>query len=98
MPASAIARLGIDAYAAVGLEFKWSIIGHSIGIGLHESPQIYTWVEEPVQPGMAMMIEIGYNDYPNDSFHVEDLILVTDKGADYLTDPTAHEHIWELGL
>jgi Xaa-Pro aminopeptidase len=98
MPASAIARLGMDTYQAVGLEFKWSIIGHSIGMGLHESPQIYSWVEEPVQPGMTMMIEIGYNDYPNDSFHIEDLILVTDKGADYLTDPTAHEKIWELGV
>jgi Xaa-Pro dipeptidase len=98
MPASTIARIGVDAYAALGLEFKWSIIGHSIGLGLHESPQIYPWVDEPVQPGMAMMIEIGYNDYPNDSMHVEDLIQITDKGADYLTDPSAHATIWERGV
>ncbi|HVB65394.1 MAG TPA: Xaa-Pro peptidase family protein [Nitrolancea sp.] len=98
MAASAIARLGMEAYASVGLDFKWSIIGHSIGMGLHESPQIYSWVQEPVLPGMTMMIEIGYNNYPNDSFHIEDLILVTDKGADYLTDPTAHARIWELGV
>lgn len=98
MPASAIAQIGVDAYKALGLEFKWSIIGHSIGLGLHESPQIYPWVDEPVQTGMAMMIEIGYNDYPHDSMHVEDLIQITDNGAVYLTDPTAHATIWELGV
>ena len=98
MPASDIAKLGMQAYKDLGLEFMWSIIGHSIGMGLHESPQIYSWVNEPVLPGMTMMIEIGFNDYPNDSYHVEDLILVTENGADYLTDPNAHRHIWELGV
>ncbi len=98
MPASAIAKLGMQAYADLGLEFKWSIIGHSIGMGLHESPQIYSWVDEPVLPGMAMMIEIGYNEYPEDSFHVEDLILINESGAEYLTDPESHRHIWELGV
>lgn len=47
---------------------------------------------------MAMMNEIGFNDYPNDSFHIVDLILVTEKGADYLTDHTPHEKMWELGV
>ena len=98
MPASAIAKLGMQAYEDLGLEFKWSIIGHSIGMGLHESPQIYSWVEEPVLPGMAMMIEIGYNEYPEDSFHIEDLIRINENGAEYLTDPDAHRHIWELGV
>lgn len=98
MPASEIARLGMQAYADLGLDFKWSIIGHSIGMGLHESPQIYSWVDDPVLPGMTMMIEIGYNDYPHDSYHVEDLILISERGAEYLTDPEAHRHIWELGV
>jgi Xaa-Pro dipeptidase len=47
--------------------------------------------------GMTLMIEVGYSDYPHDSFHVEDLIHVDEKGAKYLTDAAAHEHIWELG-
>lgn len=97
MPAREIALIGRAAYDDLGLEFKWHILGHSIGVGVHEAPQIYDWVEDPVLTGMTMMIEVGYSDYPNDSFHVEDLILVGESGAEYLTDPKAHDHIWELG-
>ncbi|MBJ7601799.1 MAG: aminopeptidase P family protein [Candidatus Dormibacteraeota bacterium] len=97
MPAGDVARTAIKAYKDVGLEFKWHIIGHSIGLGVHEAPQIYPWVEEPILAGMTMMIEIGYSDYPNDSFHIEDLIHVTPGGAQYLTDASAHQEIWELG-
>lgn len=97
MLASAVARLGIKAYEDLGLDFRWSILGHSIGLGIHESPQLYTWVDEEILPGMAMMIETGYHDYPRDSFHVEDLIHIRDHGAEYLTDAAAHDRIWELG-
>jgi Xaa-Pro dipeptidase len=97
MPAGDVARIGIKAYKDLGLEFKWHILGHSIGVGVHEAPQLYPWVEEPLKTGMAMMIEVGYSDYPNDSFHVEDLIHVGVDHADYLTDATVHEKIWELG-
>jgi Xaa-Pro aminopeptidase len=97
MPAGDVARIGIKAYEDLGLEFKWHILGHSIGVGVHEAPQIYPWVEEPLQTGMTMMIEVGYSDYPNDSFHVEDLIHVGVDRADYLTDATVHQKIWELG-
>jgi Xaa-Pro aminopeptidase len=98
MLASEVANFGRKAYADLGLEFKWSIIGHSIGMGIHESPQIYPWVDEPILPGMAMMIELGYHDHPNDSFHVEDLVVITEHGAEYRSDYSKHETIWELGL
>ena len=98
MVAADVAHLGRRAYADVGLEFKWSILGHGIGLGVHEAPQIYTWSDEPVLPGMTMMIETGYTNPPGDSVHIEDLILVTDAGAKYLTDATRHEDLWELGI
>ena len=44
-----------------------------------------------------MMIEAGYTDPPNDSFSVEDLVLVTADGARYLTDTTRHRVLWEIG-
>jgi Xaa-Pro dipeptidase len=98
MLASEVATLGRRAYAERGLEYKWSILGHSIGLGLHESPQIYPWVDEPIQTGMVMMIEVGYTDYPHDSFHVEDMILITERDARYLSDDRAHETLWEIGV
>ena len=96
--ASEIAQLGRKAYADLGLEYKWAILGHSIGLGIHESPQIYPWVHEPILPGMVMMIEVGYSDYPGDSFHVEDLIVITERGAEYRSDYSKHETLWEIGV
>ncbi len=98
LTAGEVAKVGIRAYEDLGLEFKWFILGHGIGLGLHESPQLYPWEEEPILAGMTMMIETGYSDYPNESFHVEDLILVREHGAEYVTDATRHEKIWELGV
>ena len=97
MLASEVARLGRQAYADLGLDYKWAILGHGIGLGVHESPQIYPWIDEPILPGMAMMIEVGYSDYPNDSFHVEDLIVITETGAEYRSDYSKHEPLWEIG-
>jgi Xaa-Pro aminopeptidase len=98
MLASEVATYTQALYQQLGLEYKWAIIGHSIGLGIHESPQIYPWVHEPILPGMAMMIEIGYSDYPHDSYHVEDLIVVTERGAEYRSDYSKHETLWEIGV
>jgi Xaa-Pro dipeptidase len=96
--AGEVAKIGMQTYERLSLEFKWFILGHSIGLGLHEEPQLYPWVTEPFQAGMVLNIETGYNDYPHESFHVEDLILVEPSGARYLLpEATRHERIWELG-
>jgi Xaa-Pro dipeptidase len=98
MPAGEAASFGIKCYEELKLEFKWFILGHGIGLGLHEEPQLYPWVTEPILEGMVMMIEVGFSDFPNESFHVEDLIHVTAKGAEYVTDATRHNKLWELGI
>jgi len=97
MKAREVFQIGKNAYRDLGMEYRWSILGHGIGTALHETPQLYPWIEDPVLEGMAMMIETGYHDYPNDSYHVEDLILITDRGAEYLTDISRHEKLWEVG-
>ena len=98
MLVSEVANIGRQAYADLGLDYKWAILGHSIGLGIHESPQIYPWIHEPILPGMVMMIEVGYSDFPHDSFHVEDMILITDRGAEYQSDYQSHERLWEIGV
>jgi Xaa-Pro aminopeptidase len=95
--AAEVAVFGRRAYEATGLEYKWHILGHCIGLAVHEAPQIYPWVDEPLEAGMLLMIEVGYSDFPRDSFHVEDLVEVTATGAAYLTDASEHASIWELG-
>ena len=98
MLASEVATVGRKAYDDLGLNYKGNVLGHSIGLGIHESPQIYPWVDEPILPGMVMMIEVGHTDYPNDSMHVEDMILITDCGAEYQSDYQSHEKLWEIGV
>lgn len=98
MKASEAFRIGKDVYRQMGLEFKWSILGHGIGTGTHETPQLYPWIDDPIREGMTMMIETGYNDFPNDSYHVEDLIVITDNGARYVTDAAKHDTLWEIGV
>jgi Xaa-Pro aminopeptidase len=98
LTAGEVADLGRGAYARAGLEFKWLILGHGIGLALHEEPQLYSGSTEPILAGMTMMIETGYSDYPNESFHVEDLIAIGDHGAEYMTDASRHERLWELGV
>ena len=98
LTAAELAEIGRAAYRDLNLEFRWAILGHSIGLAIHEAPQIYPWVNTPLEAGMMMMIEVGYSDPPEDSYHVEDLVEVTATGAVYRTDASAHESIWELGL
>jgi Xaa-Pro aminopeptidase len=95
--ASEVANFARKSYADLGLEYRWALVGHSIGLGLHESPQIYPWIDEPILENMVMMIEIGYTDYPRDSFSVEDMVVVTESGAEYRTDVSKHEKLWEVG-
>ncbi|MEP7105809.1 MAG: Xaa-Pro peptidase family protein [Chloroflexota bacterium] len=98
MTAGEVARFGRKCYDDVKLEFKWFILGHGIGLGLHEEPQLYPDSEELIEEGMVMMVEVGYSDFPNESFHVEDLVHLKAGGAEYVTDATKHEKLWELGL
>lgn len=98
MLASEVAGIGRHAYEDLGLEYKGNVLGHSIGLGIHESPQIYPWVDEPILPGMVMMIEIGITDYPNDSFHVEDMVLINEHGAEYASGIPQHDTLWEIGI
>lgn len=96
MLASDLAAIGKRAYSDSGLDFKGSILGHSIGLAVHETPQVYDWDDTPILTGMTMNIEVGYMDPPNESYLVEDLVHVGESGASYLVDVSAHEHLWEL--
>lgn len=97
VPASEIALLAQKLYADNDLEFKWNIVGHGLGLAVHEEPQIYSWVHEEIVEGQVMAIELGYTDPPNDSYQIEDLIVVEAGGARYLTDTDVQRQMWELG-
>ena len=65
-------------------------IGHSIGMTVHELPRIAPagkWVKGDLQAGMVLCIEpsILATEGPEESFQVENLVLVTETGHERLS-------------
>lgn len=69
---------GAACYAKHGLPFGMTLIGHSLGVVLHEHPVINAATEEPLQPGMLLAIEPAVVTEGGAIYHIEDLVLVTD--------------------
>lgn len=60
-------------------------LGHQIGIGLHENPWIRPGCNVVLEPGMVMAVEPKLW-LPGDYYlRVEDMVLITDDGAESLT-------------
>ena len=60
-------------------------MGHQIGINVHEHPWLNTGIEETFKPGMVMCIEPKIW-LPGECYiRVEDMILITENGAESLT-------------
>jgi Xaa-Pro aminopeptidase len=65
----------------LGYELDTNLVGHSLGIGLHEYPPLTAGCAEPLQADMTMCIEILVQDPQWGRFHVEDLVAVRDPGG-----------------
>lgn len=70
------------AYARqLGYELDTNLVGHSLGIGLHEYPPLTEGCAEPLPAGMTACIEILVQDPEAGRFHVEDLWEIRDPGG-----------------
>lgn len=71
-------------------------LGHQIGVDLHEDPWLKPSIELQLQPGMVMAIEPKLW-LPGEYYlRVEDIVLITDHGAESLTQ--ADRRLFELPL
>jgi Xaa-Pro aminopeptidase len=66
-------------FGEVGLTFRMPHIGHSIGIDIHEYPMLNPQTTEPLQPNMMFAVEPVHRGAEG-LYHIEDLVLVTEKG------------------
>jgi Xaa-Pro aminopeptidase len=82
-----------DLYAAakkdiesVGGSYRGSLFGHSTGIALHENPRIQPTDDTVLVAGMVIASEPRVVDPDYCFYHLEDLVLVTDKDPIRLSD------------
>jgi Xaa-Pro dipeptidase len=75
-----------DVFREFGFKPHPRSIAHGLGLYIHERP----WVREAetyeLKPNMVMCIEtINVRESPNQMWHIEDLIVITDEGSKKLT-------------
>lgn len=63
---------------------RGTYVGHGVGINDHEYPDIRPNSEIILKPGMVMAIEVPLYDINLGGFSVEDTIVVTEDGYEYI--------------
>ena len=97
VPARDLYHLCAKSFEQQGLSFKMSHIGHSLGIGLHESPMLKPQDGTELLPGMILAIEPMHFEPTGERYHVEDLIEVTEDGHRVLSRAGKWSTLFETG-
>ena len=72
-------------------------IGHSLGVELHETPMIRPGEKRKLEEGMVINIEPLITDSAGETYHLEDLFVVTGNGPRLLTHGFAPRSIPVIG-
>lgn len=84
--AADVFALARDAYEKAGIPFTIPHYGHGLGLDLHELPILSPADHTVLTPGMVLCLEPRATLAPNERYHIEDLVLVTETGCRVLSD------------
>ncbi len=79
-------------YEKEDLIFDMPHIGHGLGVGLHEEPEINPLNKRTLQENMILNIE-PFVIHNGSGYHIEDLVQVTANGAKVLTESSMSDKI-----
>lgn len=92
MPINELFKIGFNYVKEKYSPYKRGHLGHSISMGPQtaEAPYINATETRILEPGMVLAMEVPcYIDNFN-GFNIEDMVLITDDGAEVLTPRTPH--------
>jgi Xaa-Pro dipeptidase len=86
----AVARAVVER-AGFGPDYRYFThrLGHGIGLELHEWPYLVRGSPVALRPGMTFSNEPGIYQYGSFGVRLEDIMVVTETGAELLTPPAA---------
>ena len=80
--ASDLFHIAVDVLDKHNLGLALSMVGHGLGLSIHENPALTAYDHRPLEPGMVMNIEPNLEVPGMTMFNVEDAGVVTEDGFD----------------
>lgn len=94
---SDLSAAGKRAFVKQNVPFAMTLLGHSLGVVLHEYPIINSMTDEVIQPGMMFCIEPSCTTVDGARYHIEDLVLVTENGPEIVSRAGEWGHLPVIG-
>jgi len=84
--ADEIFRVAVERTRAAGIpHYERTHVGHGIGIEVYDPPLLAPGIATALEPGMVINVETPYYELGFCGLQVEDTVVVTDDGFDFLT-------------